>query len=132
MTPQLLAATQTAIVNDLLDVRTLSRQVLDAHRAEDGRRLHEVCELISDLLEHLEEHLRVERRAAFAPLRILREDHVQVRLLLSDLRCLTCGFTAPEGACDTWRKLWGRLASLEARLLAQLALEESFRAPSAA
>ncbi len=110
---------------ELAELRALARQVLDAHRAEDGRRLHEVSAVVADLLEDLTVHFRDERAAQFRPSAALRDDHAQVRLLLDDLRCLTRGFTTPKGACSTWRELWDRLAALETTLLQRMDREEA-------
>jgi iron-sulfur cluster repair protein YtfE (RIC family) len=128
MTAEALAAGHAPLLHEAGALRALARQVLEAHRAEDGRRLHEVSALVADLLEDLLLHLRDERDAAFAPAAMLRGDHDQVRLLLADLRRQTRGFSPPRGACSTWRELWARLAALETRLLAQMDLEESFTA----
>ncbi len=111
------------LLNEVSHLRTLARQVLDAHRAEDGRRLHEVSALVADLLEDLAVHLPDERQAR-APNALLRHDHAQVRLLLADLRRHTGGFVPPRGACASWRELWLRLAKLEALLLAKIDQEE--------
>lgn len=132
MTPESLAAGHAPLLDGLAELRALARQVLDAHRAEDGRRLHEVSALVADLVEDLALHLRCERDAEFAPVRAFRKDHAQVRLLLADLRRHTQGFTPPRGACATWCELWGRLAQFEAGLLAQMDREETFKAPSGA
>ncbi len=128
MTLDTLAAGHAHLLPELEESRALSRQVLDAHRSEDGRRLREVSALVADLLEDLALHLRDERDARFAPARTLREDHAQVRRLLADLRRHTDGFTPPPGACTAWRELWARLAAFEAHMLAQMDLEETFRA----
>ncbi|HUJ29211.1 MAG TPA: hemerythrin domain-containing protein [Myxococcales bacterium] len=126
MTAESLAAGHAPLLGELAALRALARQVLEAHRAEDGRRLHEVSALVADLLEDLAQHLRDERDAAFAPAAALRGDHEQVRLLLADLRRHTQGFSPPRGACVTWRELWVRLAAFDARLVAQMDLEEKF------
>ena len=122
-----LAAAHAPLLDELSELLKLARQVLEAHRAEDGRRLHEVSALVADLLEDLAMHLRDERDAAFALSPPLRDDHAQARLLLADLRRHTQGFTPPRGACSTWRELWERLSKLEALLLAQMDQEEQFQ-----
>lgn len=129
MTAESLAAGHAPLLDELAALRALARQVLEAHRSEDGRRLHEVSALVADLLEDLGLHLRDERDAAFAPAAALRADHAQVRMLLDDLRRQTRGFAPPRGACPTWRELWARLAAFDARLVAQMDLEERFSAP---
>ena len=126
MTAQDLTAGHAPLVAELARLRRLARQVLDAHRAQDGRLLHEVFALVADLLEDLDPHLRDEEHASFAPHRELRQDHEQVRLLLADLRRHTQGFRAPDGACATWRELWRRLAAFEDALLRQMRREEDF------
>ena len=126
MTVQELTSGHAPLVGELGRLRRLARQVLDAHRAEDGKRLHEVFALVADLLEDLDPHLRDEEQASFAPHRELRLDHEQVRLLLADLRRHTQGFRAPDRACAAWRELWRRLAAFEGALLRQMRREEDF------
>ena len=128
MTVESLAAEHQPLLRELEELRTLAKMVLEAHRVEDSRRLHELSALVADLVEDLALHLHDERKAQFARLRTLAEDHAQVRLLLADLRRLTHGYTPPPGACETWRELGARLAAFEVRLLAQMDLEEEFSA----
>ncbi|MGZ6144313.1 MAG: hypothetical protein ACXWLM_13310, partial [Myxococcales bacterium] len=47
-----LAAAHAPLLDELSELRKLARQVLEAHRAEDGRRLHEVSALVADLRRH--------------------------------------------------------------------------------
>ena len=126
MTPQGLAAHHAPLLRELRALRALAGQVLRAHEAECGKRLHEVWALIADLLEDLEPHLRDEEDAEFAANRELRFDHAQVRLLLEDLRCQTRGYRPPEGACSTWSELWRRLGALDGALREQMRTEEDF------
>lgn len=126
MTANELAAGHAPLLPELADLRALARQVLEAHRAEDGRRLHEVFALVADLLEDLQGHLLEEERASFAPRRELLRDHGQVRLLLGDLRRQTQGYRPPRGACTAWIELWLRLAAFEGVLLQQVGREEDF------
>jgi len=126
MTSQTLAARHAPLLEELQSLRALARQVLRAHEAESGRRLHEVWALIADLLEDLEPHIREEEEAGFAPQRRLRCDHAQVCVLLEDLRCQTHGYQPPEGACGAWKELWQRLSAFDAALREQIEREERF------
>ncbi len=128
MTAEALAAGHLPLLREVGELRMLARRVLEAHRAEDGKRLREVRALISDLLEDLECHLRDEEAARFAPNAELRRDHAQVRLLLADLRRHTDGYRAQAGACGACLELWRRLAGLDEALCAQLSREEDFTA----
>jgi iron-sulfur cluster repair protein YtfE (RIC family) len=126
MTVQELTAAHAPLMRELAELRGLARQVLDAHRAQDGRRLHEVFALVVDLLEDLDLHLRDEEQASFAPRRELRRDHAQVRLLLADLRRHTEGSRVPADAYVTWCALWRGLAAFEDALLRQMRREDDF------
>lgn len=128
MTKERLSATHAPLLRELRALRSLAGQVLRAHEAECGKRLHEVRALIADLLEDLEPHLREEEDADFAASRELRLDHAQVRLLLEDLRCLTHGYRPPESACATWVELWRRLGAFDEALCEQMRTEEAFSA----
>ena len=126
MTAQGLSARHGPLLRELRSLRALAGQVLRAHEAECGKRLHEVRDLIADLLEDLEPHLRDEEDVAFAANRELRFDHAQVRLLLEDLRCLTHGYRPPTAACATWSELWRRLGAFDEALCEQMRTEEEF------
>lgn len=131
MTAESLAAGHEPLLRELGELRALAKQVLEAHRAEDGRRLHELSALVADLLDDLDLHLRDEERADFAERRELRRDHAQLRMLLGDLRRQTQGYCAPHGACATLRELWRRLSAYEDLLLGQMRREEEFVAGGA-
>ncbi len=128
MTSEALATYHATILEELRSLKALARKVLDAHRAEAGKELHEVWDLVADLLEDLGLHLREEEEAAFAARSELRGDHVQVRLLLRELRQVTRTHPPPTGACAAWIELWQRLGDLDEALSAQMWREEEFAA----
>ena len=58
-------------------------------------------------------------------------EHEEVGALLRQIRALTDDFTAPDGACGTWRALWQGLADLEADLHEHIHLENNILFPKA-
>jgi regulator of cell morphogenesis and NO signaling len=65
------------------------------------------------------------------PIRTMQEEHDQVGRLMRRMRDLSSDFTAPEGACESRRRLFKGLADLEADLRQHLHLENNVLFPKA-
>ena len=62
----------------------------------------------------------------------LTREHLKATALVNELRGLTGGYTAPPGACPTFRALFSALAGLERELERHTALEDRVLFPRAA
>ncbi|MGA2079255.1 MAG: DUF542 domain-containing protein [Holophaga sp.] len=105
----------------------------------------------TELRSHLESHLMHEEQIVFPyllameagevpatcfgtvanPIRTMQEEHDQVGRLMRRMRDLSSDFTAPEGACESRRRLFKGLADLEADLRQHLHLENNVLFPKA-
>ena len=65
------------------------------------------------------------------PIRVMLAEHDSAGEALGQLRALTNGFTAPEGACNTWSALYFELAELERDLHRHIHLENNILFPRA-
>jgi len=62
---------------------------------------------------------------------MMEAEHHQAAQSLTQLRALTDDFTAPEGACMTWRNLYARLENFDHTLRAHIHLENHVLFPRA-
>jgi regulator of cell morphogenesis and NO signaling len=145
-TPQLIAH----IVNEhhaylrenLPLVRTLAAKVSRVHGEHDLKlrvMAAVVEELAETLLPHVEEeeqHLFValtatpsDQAALARELQSMREDHLAVGALLSQLRDATDEFSPPEWACNSYRTLFRELMALESDIMTHVQLENHVLAP---
>lgn len=119
----------------------LSRRIEQVHAAKP-----DVPEGLADILQQalgeLEMHMRKEelmifpamRRADVAsrldgPTSMLREDHNDQAQMLEQIAAITDGFTAPEGACATWRALYAGAAQFSDDLLEHIHIENNILFP---
>jgi regulator of cell morphogenesis and NO signaling len=63
------------------------------------------------------------------PIRTLMREHEDHGAALETFRSLTDGFTAPEGACNTWRAMLDGLQELEQDLHTHIHLENTVLFP---
>ena len=98
-----------------------------------------VIALKDDLLPHMQKEELVlfplirggRGMLAGGPITVMHVEHEEVGALLRQIRALTDDFTAPDGACGTWRALWQGLADLEADLHEHIHLENNILFPKA-
>lgn len=105
--------------------------------------LDELVSVFVGLKVELEEHMAKEEqilfpmiqqgKGAFAdgPISVMEHEHEEAGAALRRLRSLTNDYTVPEEACNTWRALWHRLASLEQSLHRHIHLENNILFPRA-
>ena len=111
-----------------------------AHRIERVHAAHADCpeglaEHLAGMQQQLESHMRKEeqvlfpllsrglRDSAHGPIAVMRFEHEQHGEALDRLAQLTGGLQLPEGACNSWRRLYAGLAELRDDLVAHIALE---------
>ncbi len=68
---------------------------------------------------------------ASAPMSVMEDEHESAGRALERLRHLTNDYTAPEGACNTWRALWAGLQQLETDMHEHIHLENNILFPRA-
>lgn len=90
-------------------------------------------EMHSDMLDHMAKEEQIlfplikngQGTNAYMPIKVMQEDHVSHGEGLKKLRQLAFDFTAPEGACGTWRSLYKGLDLLEMELMDHIHLENN-------
>lgn len=118
----------------------LSRKVEQVHAGKPG-----VPAGLADLLQHalgeLEVHMRKEELILFpamrrqgsgplnGPIAQMREDHDDHGEMLDHITLLTGDFTAPEGACGSWRALYAGAAQLKDDLIEHIHIENNILFP---
>ncbi|MBL8957985.1 MAG: hemerythrin domain-containing protein [Myxococcaceae bacterium] len=109
----------------------LAQKVARVHGAHDPY-LEKVTVLLGALAERVTDHLDredllwpVERSgpAGTADAVILKADHVEVRMLLYELRAAAGGYVPPDWACGSYRRLLYGLERLHAELFLQMEIE---------
>jgi regulator of cell morphogenesis and NO signaling len=145
-TPQLIAH----IVNEhhayarenLPLIRTLAAKVSRVH-GEYNLKLRVMAAVVEELAETLLPHLDEEEQRLFVTLgakssdraaletelQSMREEHVAVGALLSQLRDATDEFSLPESACNSYRTLFRELMALENDIMTHVHLENHVLAP---
>ncbi|MDF1701698.1 MAG: hemerythrin domain-containing protein [Planctomycetota bacterium] len=120
----------------LARLKVTAAEVERLHGARDGR-IAEVHQTILGLSAALEKHMREEEDSLFPTilrgegastreqLTSMEGEHDTAGGVLAKLRDLTDDYTAPEGACGTWRELWSGLEELERAVLAHIDLENN-------
>lgn len=105
-------------------------------------------EIVAELSADLRAHMRKEEMVLFpairaieaggpasvgisAPIAVMEHEHDHAGTLLSELRTLTDGYTAPEWACQTFRALYHGLAELETTMHVHVHLENNVLFPRA-
>ncbi len=118
-------------------------KVLRVHGSKDPEMFTGIAETFTALKEELEPHLDKEEQVLFpwilsgrpvpqgGPIEVMMMEHEQAGMLLQQLRALTGNYEVPEGACNTWRRLWNGLEELDRELLEHIHLENNILFPRA-
>lgn len=121
----------------------MAQRVLEVHGDRDRARLTALLDVLDDFSSEMFAHMQKEERVLFPmilagqgrkammPISVMESEHEHVGKLLAELRRLTDDFTAPQGACATWRGLWLGLADLEKRTHEHIHLENNICFPRA-
>ncbi len=139
----IIAAYHRPLGEELPRLVLMARKVNRVH----GDKMPEVLpELLSTLLAlkaELEAHMMKEEQILFplirngqgargsAPMSVMEDEHESAGRALEKLRHLTNDYTAPEGACNTWRALWVGLEHLEIDTHEHIHLENNILFPRA-
>jgi len=128
---------------ELPRLEAMAAKVLDVHGEKDPPRFRGVLETIRGLRAELEMHMRKEEEILFpmiaagrgamamGPVSVMEAEHDEAGRMLRRLGALTDEYTAPEGACNTWRALWAGLADLERAMHVHIHLENNILFPRA-
>jgi regulator of cell morphogenesis and NO signaling len=123
---------------------TLQQQVAKVVTKHGERypEIHAIAELVDDLAESLDTHMRDEETGIFSTVRagglqagandeVQRHeaDHEAVGRKLDQLRMLTNDFTPPEGACNTHRSVYALLDRLVTDTMQHIFLENAVLFP---
>lgn len=117
-----------------------------AHRVEAVHRMSPAVPAgLGDFLEHMEQelttHMQKEEAILFPmlklggnpfvvhPIGMMRHEHVDHGVALEKLSAMTNNATPPEGACNTWRALYGGIAQLSEDLMNHIHLENNLLFP---
>ena len=134
------------------DFATLEGLVAKVTRVHGARwpRLHEIAELVSDLITDIEPHMMKEERILFpiilglaghpvgglppmmsprGPIQVMLMEHEQVGRILDKLVEATDRFTPPEWACNTLRGLFALLEKLNLEIRLHVHLENNVLFP---
>ena len=97
-----------------------------------------LANLLADLAEELEQHMRKEEQVLFPmlrqgargepvymPIRMLESEHDGHGQMLARVRALTSDLAVPANACATWSALYQGLEALEADLMQHVHLENN-------
>jgi regulator of cell morphogenesis and NO signaling len=130
--------------------------VLNAHSEAHGQLLRQLSVLFAGLKTELQVHMQKEESVLFPfvraaemsasagrglphspfgtvrnPIRMMEHEHDSAGDALAAMRRLTNNYELPEGACNTWRALYGGLAELESDLHLHIHLENNILFPRA-
>jgi regulator of cell morphogenesis and NO signaling len=130
------------LITELPRILAMAHRVQQVHGDKDPRIAELVARVIAlkdDLLPHMQKEELVlfplirggRGMLAGGPITVMHVEHEEVGALLRQIRALTDDFTAPDGACGTWRALWQGLADLEADLHEHIHLENNILFPKA-
>ena len=126
---------------DLAALLPLARKVETVHGDQEDAP-HGVTDLLSALATDLEQHMAKEEQVLFPlmrqgghpmiaqPISVMLQDHAEAELLVEKLRLLTCDFTAPAGACGSWRGLYAGIEKLVTDLKEHMILENEVLFPA--
>lgn len=124
---------------------TLTEKVANAHGAKDSR-LFDLRDLFRSFREELETHMWKEEQILFPlirkmdgadvmpafhcgsvenPIRVMLAEHDDAGEALASMRRLTDDFTAPDGACGTYRAMLAALVELESDMHQHVHLENN-------
>lgn len=100
-------------------------------------------EFLTQVLANIQSHMMKEENVLFPmikqglghmatmPINVMNREHDTHALELEEIRKLTSQFTAPEGACGTWRALYSGLEKFEEELMEHIHLENNILFPRA-
>ena len=117
-----------------------------AHRVEAVHSTHPAVPAgLGDFLERMEQelstHMHKEEAILFPmlklggnpfvvqPIGMMRHEHLDHGIALEQLSAMTHNATPPEGACNTWRALYGGIAQLSDDLINHIHLENNLLFP---
>ncbi|MCB9740739.1 MAG: iron-sulfur cluster repair di-iron protein [Deltaproteobacteria bacterium] len=121
----------------------MAHRVVQVHGHKQPDRLPALFETVLALRDDLLPHMHKEEAILFpwmrsgrgadaqSPVRVMLYEHEAVGELLEKLRALTDGYTAPPGACATWRGLFQGLSELDEDLRLHIHLENNVLFPRA-
>ncbi|WP_166261913.1 hemerythrin domain-containing protein [Marinobacter salicampi] len=124
----------------LEELHRLARKVEVVHR-EHADAPHGLTRLIKRFEQEYLEHLEREREHVFAkmagdqppqpstPISQMITEHEVLNGILDEIRALTDGYRAPEGACRSWQRLFNGLQDLDLSLTTQVHLEQDVLYP---
>ncbi len=124
-------------------LRDGSDAVVHAHGDRTDEPVQRLRDVVHELADELAAHLGKEEQVLFpwirsgnghhagGPVRAMQAEHDNAHGQLALVRDLTSNFEAPEGACPTWRALYGELARLDASLHRHIHLENNVLFPRA-
>ena len=121
----------------------MARKVNRAHGDKMPDVLPELLSTFVELKAELDAHMMKEEQILFplirsgqgarssAPMSVMEHEHESAGRALERLRHLTNDYTAPEGACNTWRALWVGLEQFETDMHEHIHLENNILFPRA-
>ncbi|MHC4408098.1 MAG: iron-sulfur cluster repair di-iron protein [Planctomycetota bacterium] len=128
---------------ELPRLEAMARKVNQVHGEKDPERLQGILDTLLALKSELTMHMRKEEEilfpmiaagqgaSAMGPVSVMEAEHADAGNMLRRLSELTDQYTAPEGACNTWRGLWAGLEDLERQLHTHIHLENNILFPRA-
>ncbi len=132
---------------ELPRLEAMAAKVSRVH-GEKASHLARVEAIVNELSAELRAHMRKEEMVLFpgiraieaggsaalsisAPIAVMEHEHDHAGLLLSELRALTGGYSAPDWACGTFHALYQGLAELESTMHVHVHLENNILFPRA-
>ena len=119
----------------------LARRVEQVHAGKPGAPAG-LADILKRALGELEVHMRKEELILFPAMRRpdgmrpldgptsqMREDHSEQGQMLEQITGMTDNFTAPEGACRTWRALYAGAAEFKDDLIDHIHIENDILFP---
>jgi len=128
---------------ELAQLTAMAEKVYVTHGIKEPVRLAKLRDHLREFAQELQFHMEKEEMVLFPwiatrrnpppspPIRMMEAEHHQAAQSLTQLRALTDDFTAPEGACMTWRNLYARLENFDHTLRAHIHLENHVLFPRA-
>ena len=139
----IIAAYHQPLGEELPRLELMARKVNRVHGDKMPEVLPELLATLLALKAELEAHMMKEEQILFplirkgqgargsAPMLVMEDEHESAGRALEKLRRLTNDYTAPEGACNTWRALWVGLEHLETDMHEHIHLENNILFPRA-
>lgn len=120
----------------LPEIIRLARRVEHVHEQSSDCPLG-LADLMEGLQQELESHMLKEEQVLFpmllggmntmakAPITVLSFEHNEHNRALATINEITQNITVPEGACNTWRALYGALQQFHNDLIEHIELEDN-------